>query len=85
MATVILGMEVVSELPAVVVPTHEAAPAVLVTVTVALPLHAGLGSAAAVPSTEVTAGTSLALRMTMKNLFMYFHNTTRTMSKLLRW
>ena len=53
-------MEVVSELPAVVVPTHEAAPAVLVTVTVALALHAGLGSTAAVTSTVVTAGASLA-------------------------
>ena len=60
MTAVILGMEVVSELSAVVVPTDEAAPAVLVTVTVALALHTGLGSAAAVPSTVVTAGASLA-------------------------
>ena len=60
MATVILGMEMISELPAVVVPTDEAAPAVLVAVTVTLALHAGLGSAAAVPSTVMTAGTSLA-------------------------
>ena len=60
MATVILGMEMISELPAVVVPTDEAAPAVLVAVTVTLPLHAGLGSAAAVPSTVMAAGTSLA-------------------------
>ena len=53
-------MEMISELPAVVVPTDEAAPAVLVAVTVTLPLHAGLGSAAAVPSTVMAAGTSLA-------------------------
>ena len=75
----------VSELSAVVVPTDEAAPAVLVTVTVALALHAGLGSAAAVPSTVVTAGTSLAWRMTMKNLLIYINNTTNTMCRLLRW